>query len=41
MKYEKEAMEIESYLERYEFDSAKDICDGIIENIKGNVTDQI
>ena len=35
MKYEKEVLEIESFLERYEFDNAKDICDRIIEQIKG------
>ena len=35
MKYEKEVLEIESFLERYEFDNAKDICDKIIEQIKG------
>jgi len=34
MKYEKEVLEIENFLERYEFDNAKDICDKIIEQIK-------
>ena len=34
MKYEKEVLEMEGFLERYEFDNAKDICDRLIELIK-------
>lgn len=35
MKFEKEVLEIENFLERYEFDKAKDICDKMIKQIKG------